>query len=178
MTQVTSRGLAVAAKVREGYELIARGLLEHMDKLDWEPRSHISGSFVLKLYGVQFALDVKSQTLQILEPETETRVEIKDCSDVATMCAVLTRKADAKVVTMTEATNENRADWADHAMRAFAHTTGMDHAGEDQETVLQDLLADLMHLCDRDGMDFERAASSARSCCQEELEEERCQSRT
>lgn len=59
----------------------------------------------------------------------------------------------------TEPTNDERAEWAYAALERFAHKTGQDESGDlqhDREWVLSDLLADLMHLCDRDGMDFNR----------------------
>lgn len=55
--------------------------------------------------------------------------------------------------------NDNRATWADQAVRAFRYTTGTD-----REDALSDLLCDLMHLCDRDAKlgDFESQLRRAR----------------
>jgi hypothetical protein len=52
--------------------------------------------------------------------------------------------------------NERRADWAQAAVDAFAETTRMDEAGEPRRTQVMDLLADLRHLCDRWGLDFDK----------------------
>ena len=64
--------------------------------------------------------------------------------------------------------NDDRADWAGQAIAAFAHATRMDTVGEDAETMLGDLLADLMHWCDRNNVDFETQLACARSNYAEE----------
>src|SRR6266571_1209998 len=53
--------------------------------------------------------------------------------------------------------NEDRAQWAKSALRAFMDCTGVDY-----EDALPDLLADLMHLADREPFDFEAALDRAR----------------
>ena len=53
--------------------------------------------------------------------------------------------------------NNDRALWADHALRAFMAETGTDY-----EDALCDLLCDLMHLSDRTPFDFEAALQHAR----------------
>ena len=53
--------------------------------------------------------------------------------------------------------NNERASWADHALRAFMAETGTDY-----EDALCDLLCDLMHLSDRAPFDFEAALVRAR----------------
>lgn len=58
--------------------------------------------------------------------------------------------------------NNDRAEWADEAIRTFASTTNMDSAGEDDQTILTDLLGDLMHWCDRAGIDFNARVDMAR----------------
>lgn len=58
-----------------------------------------------------------------------------------------------------EGMNNDRAVWAEQACLAFVTVTGTDWAD-----VLQDLLADLMHLADRDKeFDFERDLARARA---------------
>ena len=57
--------------------------------------------------------------------------------------------------------NDDRAAWADTALRAFARTTKMDTANEADEDILADLLCDLMHWCDRCGIAFEQAVLDA-----------------
>lgn len=60
--------------------------------------------------------------------------------------------------------NDDRAEWAESAIRQFQITTGTDF-----DDALKDLLCDLMHWCDRttftDGetpIDFESALATAR----------------
>lgn len=55
--------------------------------------------------------------------------------------------------------NEERADWAEEAVEAFAGATRME--GEDRETQVHDLLTDLRHLCDRWGLKFEKLNDKA-----------------
>lgn len=57
--------------------------------------------------------------------------------------------------------NDDRAEWAQAALDAFADVTDMDIACEDGETVLGDLLTDLMHWCDRNGVDFQKKLAGA-----------------
>lgn len=49
--------------------------------------------------------------------------------------------------------NDDRADWAQTALDAFRRKTGQTGRGE-MEEALGDLLCNLMHLCERDGIDF------------------------
>ena len=53
--------------------------------------------------------------------------------------------------------NDSRAAWAGQAIRQFAITTGTD-----EEDALSDLLADLMHWCDRRQVPFDRELARAR----------------
>jgi len=58
-----------------------------------------------------------------------------------------------------EMDNDLRADYANEALIALAHLTHQDTSGDlehDKETVVGDLLSYLMHLCDREGMDFKK----------------------
>ena len=49
-------------------------------------------------------------------------------------------------------TNARREEWAEEAIHTFAEATGVED--EDTDTKVSDLLANLMHLCRRDGVDF------------------------
>ena len=74
---------------------------------------------------------------------------------------------------MSEPTNAARAQWAALTLEHFARLTN--EGEEDQEGVLTDLLADLMHLADLgDGLtlSFERALSRARQHYAEERDRE------
>jgi hypothetical protein len=53
--------------------------------------------------------------------------------------------------------NDDRAKWAQAALRAFRKATGAD-----EEEALGDLLSDLMHWSDRNNFDFEAALDRAR----------------
>jgi len=52
--------------------------------------------------------------------------------------------------------NDNRAQWAEDAIVAFVARTG-----SEKEDALADLLADLMHYCDRNDLDFEHELGRA-----------------
>ena len=67
-----------------------------------------------------------------------------------------------------EGMNDDRAEWAQNALDAFASVTGMNTAGEDAETIMTDLLADLMHWSDRNGVKFSDVLSRAQSHYSEE----------
>ena len=62
-----------------------------------------------------------------------------------------------------ERMNEKRALWADGALRAFRNLTGTDF-----EDAVSDLMADLMHWCDRNGMTFANELRRARYHYEEE----------
>jgi hypothetical protein len=55
------------------------------------------------------------------------------------------------------ARGNDRAEWAHAAIDVFEHRTG-----SEREESLGDLLADLMHWCDRNNQDFEIALDRAR----------------
>jgi len=65
--------------------------------------------------------------------------------------------------------NGDRAAWAEVALLAFARRTGMlkdqdkmgNIEGEDPFLILADLLTDLGHWCDRNGVDFPSALAHA-----------------
>jgi hypothetical protein len=75
--------------------------------------------------------------------------------------------------------NADRARWAAFAVAKFANATGMsEDLTADPETVLADLLADLMHWCDaqrtsrhliKETVDFESALGRARDHYREEF---------
>jgi hypothetical protein len=56
-----------------------------------------------------------------------------------------------------EGMNDDRAEWAGEAIETFMARTGTDF-----EDSLGDLLADLMHWCDRQSFDFNLALDRAR----------------
>lgn len=70
-----------------------------------------------------------------------------------------------------EGMNDVRAEWADQAMRRFAEQTNQDMEFE-ADDILGDLLCDLMHWCDRNGVRFESYLNRAESHYEEETQEE------
>jgi hypothetical protein len=64
--------------------------------------------------------------------------------------------------------NEERAGWAEEALQAFQAVTGTD-----DEDAIADLIADLLHLCDRNpGLgDFETQLERGRGMYAEETQE-------
>ena len=48
---------------------------------------------------------------------------------------------------MSSPTNNNRAEWAQVAVDAFAEVTGMDEDSEELDTIIGDLFCNLRHLC-------------------------------
>ena len=63
-------------------------------------------------------------------------------------------------------TNERRAQWADKALAVFQKETRCD-----QQDALPDLLCDLMHLADQQGIDFDKMLDRARCHHQAEVYE-------
>lgn len=72
----------------------------------------------------------------------------------------------------TEPTNLDRAGWAMAAVDTFAEKAGLDSAGEELETKVGDLLANLMHLCRINKVDFEQALHTGRMHFEAEVAEE------
>lgn len=56
--------------------------------------------------------------------------------------------------------NNLRATWASHAVRAYAARC-FPSGGEAPETVIGDLLADMRHLCDAIGVDYDDVDAAA-----------------
>lgn len=74
-----------------------------------------------------------------------------------------------------EVSNADRAEWAGKAVHAFAFMTHMDTSGDlehDKPTVIGDLIADLIHYCDQEKIDFEDVLARGRDHYKEELAEE------
>lgn len=68
--------------------------------------------------------------------------------------------------------NNTRADLADIAVQKFAWLSDMDIKSESLETVITDLLADIMHLCKRENIPYESAHTMAEIHFNEEVSEE------
>ncbi len=59
--------------------------------------------------------------------------------------------------------NGARARWAEYAIDAFGRATDMDTDGEDRETMMGDLLCDLLHWCDHNFVNFDERLAAATS---------------
>jgi hypothetical protein len=73
---------------------------------------------------------------------------------------------------MTIPTTKDCAGYALHAVEAFASKTGLEIETDGLETAVSDLLADLMHLCDKEDLDFETCVARAEGHYHEERLEE------
>lgn len=67
--------------------------------------------------------------------------------------------------------NSDRAEWAEQALSVFCKETGLDPVAEEREAV-SDLLCNLGHYCDLNGLDFLAIASGAISVWDAEKREE------
>jgi NTP pyrophosphatase (non-canonical NTP hydrolase) len=72
---------------------------------------------------------------------------------------------------MGDVTNEDRAGWAEVACEAFAEITGQDMENDLPE-IIGDLIANLMHLANQNGMSVEDRLENARMHYDAEIEEE------
>lgn len=70
---------------------------------------------------------------------------------------------------MINTENDMRATYAQTVITAFVRDTGMNN--EDDQTILADLLANLMHWCDRNPANFESCLYDARMHYAAEVEE-------
>ena len=72
---------------------------------------------------------------------------------------------------MTEPTNATRAEWAYRTVLLFAQYTGLE-LPRDYDVAISDLLADLMHLCDEAGIDFDERLDDGRGAYQIEVSDD------
>lgn len=63
--------------------------------------------------------------------------------------------------------NGTRAEWADQALSVFRNTCGYP-SDDDNECPIMDLIGDLLHLADRDGLDSEHLVESGRRMWEDE----------
>lgn len=64
--------------------------------------------------------------------------------------------------------NGRRADWAKNAIDAFIDATHM--GGEDDDTIIGDLLVDLMHYCHQNRIAFDPIIDRSTQCFIEEFD--------
>jgi hypothetical protein len=72
---------------------------------------------------------------------------------------------------MSEPSNDDRAEWALEACEAFGESTGLS-VKDELETVITDLIANLLHLCDRNGISGDEAIERAQMHYDCEIEAE------
>lgn len=65
--------------------------------------------------------------------------------------------------------NDDRASWAQHAIDAHGEITGATAAG-DGDCNFADLLCNLMHWCDREGIDIHEALNDAHDLYRQETQ--------
>ncbi|ECE0486547.1 DUF957 domain-containing protein [Salmonella enterica subsp. enterica] len=129
---------------REGLEILALWL---QDNVDME-NELIFDNDVDQTTSVQLLPCVES-ALSLL-PEV---VLPEDDTDAAGIAELATIAMSADFVAGEEPDNNARAALAAELLCLFASRTGMARSGECAQTMLVDLLADLMHLADRLGID-------------------------
>ena len=66
-----------------------------------------------------------------------------------------------KMIMSHEPTNADRCKWAMAAVQVFADATGLDVEDDGLETAITDLLADLLHLCDKNSLQLSDLMASA-----------------
>jgi hypothetical protein len=71
---------------------------------------------------------------------------------------------------MEEETNQKRAERAESLIKKYDHS--LDNLGEIDETLVSDVLADLMHYCRRNDIDIEETIEMAFLHFHEEVREE------
>ncbi len=71
-----------------------------------------------------------------------------------------------------EPCNADRAEWATTALERFCRVTGLSLKDDGPDTAVSDLLADLMHYCDQEGIDFDECVDRGRCHYEEEKAEE------
>lgn len=133
-----------ALTTREGLDILARWLQDNFDMesaLIFDNDIDQTTSAQL-LPCVETALSLLPETM-VVSPEDET--------DAAGVSELATIAMSADFVAGEEPDNDARAALAAELLCLFASRTGMARSGECAQTMLVDLLADLMHLADRLG---------------------------
>lgn len=133
-----------ALTTREGLDILARWLQDNFDMesaLIFDNDIDQTTSAQL-LPCVETALSLLPETM-VISPEDET--------DAAGVSELATIAMSADFVAGEEPDNDARAALAAEQLCLFASRTGMARSGECAQTMLVDLLADLMHLADRLG---------------------------
>lgn len=96
-------------------------------------------------------------------PPNELRQPCAKCSHVHIALACPTTPPDPESDAICD--NEKRAAWGLEAVETYAARTGLDisPSADGVETAISDLLADLQHVADREGLDFADMVERARN---------------
>lgn len=71
-----------------------------------------------------------------------------------------------------ETTNGERAQRAERILAVYEHLVWFNPTADEHDTALGDLLSDIVHLCRRQGLDFEVLARSAYDMHDQEVDED------
>ena len=99
-------------------------------------------------------------------PTLEETAQLPSPGETIAKIVALSASLVANVSTESPATRTERAS---QIVTIFASMTGLDSPEEDSATKLGDLLADLLHWCDANGVDFDDAVRRARNHHHEEV---------
>lgn len=72
-----------------------------------------------------------------------------------------TRKRPVRLEGSPESQNARRVEWARRAVARLKHETGLTNA-DGLDTAIVDLICDLLHLCNREGLEFEHVLALAK----------------
>jgi hypothetical protein len=86
------------------------------------------------------------------------------CPECGQSCGA--HKAGCYAIDFSDCRNEERADWAQVALDAFAEE--VNESDEPTEQLIRDLITDLSHLCDRKGLDMDTLYEIGRGMYSEE----------
>lgn len=64
--------------------------------------------------------------------------------------------------------NDDRAEWAENALRTFAEQTGQDPDTDGWQEILSDFLANARHFADREALDYTECDSTGAGLYEEE----------
>lgn len=107
------------------------------------------------VYTSRKALDEAQNAVTSIQTDVPTRCDGTDRYHDPESLADAARRAFLRITPPDpEGMNKDRAEWARVAVQAFATQTGLDTdaAADGIATAITDLLADLGHLCDREGL--------------------------
>jgi hypothetical protein len=105
----------------------------------------------MKHYRISIDMDIKARSQEEASPSLNLRKEDEPMANNAG-----TNSAQEPLPPDPDGMNDKRASWAGSALAVFMRDTSTE-----DEDALGDLLADLMHWCDRNNYDFDAALERA-----------------